>query len=95
MISLPCPKVGGSDVIISSALGAMLTAGDYDIVHFHALGPSLFSWLTRMISPAKVVVTCHGLDWQRAKWGKLARLSILLGEKIAVSSAHEMVVVSG
>ncbi|MHC5933315.1 glycosyltransferase family 4 protein [Nostoc sp.] len=95
VISLPCPKVGGSDVIISSALGAMLTAGDYDIVHFHALGPSLFSWLTRMISPAKVVVTCHGLDWQRAKWGKLARLSILLGEKIAVSSAHEMVVVSG
>jgi glycosyltransferase involved in cell wall biosynthesis len=94
VISLPCPKVGGSDVIISSALGAMLTFGDYDIVHFHALGPSLFSWLTRMISPAKIVVTCHGLDWKRAKWGKIARFSIKLGEKIAVSCAHEMVVVS-
>jgi glycosyltransferase involved in cell wall biosynthesis len=94
VISLPCPKVGGSDVIISSALGAMLTFGDYDIVHFHALGPSLFSWLTRMISPAKIVVTCHGLDWKRAKWGKMARFSIKLGEKIAVSCAHEMVVVS-
>ncbi len=94
VISLPCPKVGGSDVIISSALGAMLTFGDYDIVHFHALGPSLFSWLTRMISPAKIVVTCHGLDWKRAKWGKMARFSIRLGEKIAVSCADEMVVVS-
>ncbi len=94
VISLPCPRVGGLDVIISSALGAMLTSRDYDIVHFHALGPSLFTWLARMVSPAKVVVTCHGLDWQRAKWGKLARSSIFLGEKIAVSCAHEMVVVS-
>ncbi len=94
VVSLPCPKGGGLDVIISSALGAMLAAGNYDIVHFHALGPSLFSWLPRIISPAKIVVTCHGLDWQRAKWGKLARLSILLGEKVAAWCAHEMVVVS-
>lgn len=92
--SLPCPKTGGSDVVISSVLGAMLTAGKYDIVHFHALGPALFSWLPRIISPAKVVVTCHGLDWQRAKWGKLAKLSILMGEKVAVACSHEMVVVS-
>lgn len=92
--SLPCPKGGGSDVLISSALGAILTAGKYDIIHFHALGPALFSWLPRIISPAKVVVTCHGLDWQRAKWGKLAKLSILMGEKVAASCAHEIVVVS-
>ena len=92
--SLPSSGMGGSDVILSSALGAMFTAGKYDIIHFHALGPALFSWLPRIVSPAKVVVTCHGLDWQRAKWGKLAKLSILVGEKAAVSCAHEMVVVS-
>lgn len=93
-ISLPCPKIGGSDVIISSALGAMLAAGNYDVVHFHALGPALFSWLPRTLSSTKVVVTCHGLDWQRAKWGKLARSSILMGEKVGASCAHKMVVVS-
>ena len=92
--SLPCPKGGGADVLISSALGAMLTAGKYDIIHFHALGPALFSWLPRIISPAKVIVTCHGLDWQRAKWGKVAKLSILMGEQLAASCAHEIVVVS-
>ncbi len=95
IISLPCPKTGGLDALISSFLGAVLTiGGDYDIVHFHALGPALFSWIPRLFSSAKVVVTCHGLDWQRAKWGKLASSSILLGEKVAASCAHEIAVVS-
>jgi glycosyltransferase involved in cell wall biosynthesis len=95
VISLPSPKSGGWDAMISSALGAILTTGmQYDIIHFHALGPALFSWVPRLMSPAKVVVTCHGLDWQRAKWGKIAGHSILLGEKAAVACAHEMIVVS-
>lgn len=93
--SLPCSKITGLDVLVSSFLGAVLAAsGDYDIIHFHALGPALFSWLPRLISPAKVVVTCHGLDWQRAKWGRFASFLILLGEKVAVSCAHEIAVVS-
>jgi len=95
VVSLPCSKTSGLDVMSSSALAAILTSGKrYDIVHFHALGPALFSWMPRIISSAKVVVTCHGLDWQRDKWGKLASGSILLGEKAAVLCAHKMVVVS-
>jgi len=94
VISLPCPKIGGLDVVLSSALGALLTIKGYDIIHFHALGPALFSWVPRIFSPAKIVLTCHGLDWQRAKWGKLARLSILMGERIGVACADEVVVVS-
>jgi glycosyltransferase involved in cell wall biosynthesis len=43
----------------------------YDIVHFHALGPSLFSFLPRLVG-SRTVVTVHGLDWQREKWGRLA-----------------------
>lgn len=95
VIPLPSPLSGGLDAMMNSALGAILAIGmQYDIIHFHALGPALFSLLPRIISSAKVVVTCHGLDWQRAKWGKLAIRSILLGEKVAVSCAHEMIVVS-
>ena len=95
VISLPCSKNSGLDVMLSSALAAILVSGKhYDIVHFHALGPALFSWLPRITSFARVVVTCHGLDWQRDKWGKLASGSILLGEKAAVLYAHKMVVVS-
>jgi glycosyltransferase involved in cell wall biosynthesis len=43
----------------------------YDLVHFHALGPSVFSYLPRLRG-ASSVTTVHGLDWEREKWGKLA-----------------------
>jgi glycosyltransferase involved in cell wall biosynthesis len=95
VISLPCSSLRGTDAFTSAALGALLTLGDrYDIVHFHSLGPALFSWLPHVFSSAKVVVTCHGLDWQRAKWNKLASGLIWLGEKVAVNVADEIVVVS-
>jgi glycosyltransferase involved in cell wall biosynthesis len=66
----------------------------YDIVHFHALGPALFSWLPKFTSSAKVVVTCHGLDWRRAKWSKASSQLLQLGEKTAVNCAERLVVVS-
>ncbi len=43
----------------------------YDIVQFHALGPSVFAWAPRLRG-ARTVVTVHGLDWQREKWGRFA-----------------------
>ena len=36
----------------------------------------------------------HGLDHQRAKWGKLASTYIMLGEKCAVKFADEIIVLS-
>ncbi|MDD2752270.1 MAG: glycosyltransferase, partial [Candidatus Omnitrophica bacterium] len=38
-----------------------------DIVHYHCLGPSVFSFLPRIFGK-KVVVTIHALDWKRKKW---------------------------
>ncbi len=51
----------------------------YDLVHFHALGPATLSGLPR-IARKKTVVTVHGLDWNRAKWGHLARVYLKFGE---------------
>lgn len=44
-----------------------------DIVHYHALGPALFSFLPRLFGK-QTVVTVQGLDWKRKKWGRLASL---------------------
>jgi glycosyltransferase involved in cell wall biosynthesis len=44
-----------------------------DIVHYHALGPGLLAPLPRYLSRAKVVLTVHGLDNERAKWGRAAQ----------------------
>jgi glycosyltransferase involved in cell wall biosynthesis len=95
VISLPGVKMRGVDAFITSALGAIASsAQQYDIVHFHALGPSLFTVLPRIASTTKVIVTCQGLDWQRAKWGSFSSKLIYMGERAAVQFAHGIIVVS-
>jgi len=95
VISLPGLPLKGVDAFATSAIGAIAaSATKYDIIHFHALGPSLFTCLPRLVNTAKIVVTCQGLDWQRAKWGSFSTRVIQLGEKAAVRFAHGMVVVS-
>lgn len=67
--------------------------GRYDIFHFHAEGPCVMVWLPRLFRK-KIVVTVHGLDWQRAKWGNFASYVIKLGEKMAAKYADEIIVLS-
>jgi glycosyltransferase involved in cell wall biosynthesis len=95
VVAVPCPGYRGFDCVFSSALGAVLSSRQiYDIVHFHALVPALFTWLPKIASSAQIVVTCQGLDWQRDKWGKASSQLILLGEKAAVRFADSIIVVS-
>ncbi len=63
-----------------------------DVVHYHALGPALFSFIPRLAG-MKTVVTVQGLDWKRQKWGRIASTVLRLGERAAVRlPAHTMVV---
>jgi glycosyltransferase involved in cell wall biosynthesis len=95
VVSLPGSGRRGMDAFVTSAIGAMVASrADYDIIHFHALGPALFTCLPKLASSAKIVVTCQGLDWQRAKWGMLSSGTIRLGEQAAVKFADELIVVS-
>lgn len=63
------------------------------VVHIHAEGPAVMCWLPRLMGK-RVIVTIHGLDWQRAKWGKAAAAILKLGEKTAVRYADEIIVLS-
>ena len=74
-----------------STLEAMLRG--FDIVHFHALGPALFSALPRLTG-SKTVVTVHGLDWQREKWGKFAAWALRRCEGPSVKFPNRTIVVS-
>ncbi len=65
----------------------------YDVVHFHALGPSLFASLPRLTG-SKTVVTVHGLDWQREKWGKVAAWVLKQCERPAATFPNRTIVVS-
>jgi len=65
-----------------------------DVVHFHAEGPCAMLWLTKLFRK-KCIATIHGLDHQRAKWGKFASWYIRFGEKCAVKYADEIIVLDG
>ena len=68
-----------------------------DIVHIHAEGPCNFLGLLpkkEKRSGTKVIVTIHGLDWQRGKWGGFASRIIKRGERKAVKYADEIIVLS-
>ncbi|GAB4390516.1 MAG: glycosyltransferase family 4 protein [Thermodesulfovibrionales bacterium] len=64
-----------------------------DIVHFHAFGPSLFSFIPR-VAGRKVVVQGHGIEWRRSKWGLMGRLFLRMAEVPSVRLPHAVTVVS-
>ena len=74
-----------------STLDAMFS--NYDVVHYHCLGPALFSFFPRLAGK-KTVVTVQGLDWQRRKWGWIASHILRLGEAAAVALPNVTMVVS-
>ena len=50
-------------------------------------------WIPKLFRK-RVVVTIHGLDWQRSKWGGFASKYIKFGEKMAAKFADEIIVLS-
>ena len=95
LITVPTVERKGYAAVISSFFAALRSAfGKYDVVHIHAEGPAFFSFLPKLLGK-RVIVTVHGLDWQREKWnGGIASKFIHLGERSAVRFADEIIVLS-
>ena len=92
--SVPTVEKKGLAAMSSSFFAAIKAAfGKYDVVHFHAEGPCAMLLLPKLMGK-RCVATIHGLDHQRAKWGKFASKYIMLGEKCAVKFADEIIVLS-
>lgn len=73
---VPAPTIGTKhlDAIVHSGSSTLkAVAAHADIVHFHALGPGLVAPLPRFLSRSRVVLTVHGLDNGREKWGRAAQ----------------------
>lgn len=82
------------NAIVYSVLASIRAAfGSYDVVHFHAEGPSSMCFLPKLFGK-RVIVTIHGLDWQRSKWGGFATRFLKFGEKMAARYADEVIVLS-
>ena len=66
---------------------------DVDIVHVHAVGPSLFSIFPRLKGIPTVVQT-HGLEWKRDKWGFMGKTFFKLADYTAIYFPHKTTSVS-
>jgi len=94
LVSLPSLSTKHLDAISHTGICSLHAAArDADIVHYHAEGPALLSWLPRL-ARKKVVCTVHGQDWRRPKWGRGARTALRLGEWASVSFPHATICVS-
>ena len=66
---------------------------DYDVVHYHALGPSVFAFMAKW-RRRKVVIQSHGIEYQRAKWGSFASRVLKMMERISYNMGDVLTVVS-
>ena len=94
IVRLPTIRSKHLDTLVHTFFSTIhACVSDYDVVHFHTLGPSLFSWLPRMFGK-KTVVSVQGLDWQRKKWSWFARQVLRVGEWASARLPHKTIVVS-
>jgi glycosyltransferase involved in cell wall biosynthesis len=88
------PKSKGLEAIVHTFLGVLYAAIKRpDILHIQAIGPSLLVPLARALG-LKVVVTHHGPDYDRQKWGYLAKCMLKFGERFGMQFANARIVIS-
>ena len=62
-----------------------------DIVHFHGMGNAIFLPFLKPFG-VKSVVTIDGPDWERPKWGRLARAVLKMSAKLCVKHSNGLII---
>jgi glycosyltransferase involved in cell wall biosynthesis len=94
LIDLYSPKKKSLEAIIHTFLAIVYgKRKGFKYIHVHAIGPSLVIPFARLLG-LKVVMTHHGPDYDRQKWGIMAKTSLKLGEWCAAKFANEIIVIS-
>jgi glycosyltransferase involved in cell wall biosynthesis len=95
---IPTAPTKHLEALVHSGLStgvAMLPGRDRaDILHYHAIGPSVFTPLPRALTRRGVVLTIHGLDYDRDKWGLGARTALKSAGWISAHVPHATITVS-
>jgi glycosyltransferase involved in cell wall biosynthesis len=83
------------DAIVHSGVSTTAAIRErVDVIHYHAIGPGIPGALPRFASHAKVALTVHGRDGERAKWGRSARMVLSTAEWMSAKVPDATIVVS-
>ncbi|GAB5483449.1 MAG: glycosyltransferase family 4 protein [Parasphingorhabdus sp.] len=94
VVSVSSPVSVWQEAIVST-FNAIMEARrqGMDVIHIHAIGPALLAPLARLMG-LRVVVTHHGEDYKRAKWGRFPRFALKMGERFGLWFANHVIAVS-
>jgi len=94
LIDVSTPRRKSLEAIVHTARALMKARRlRPDIVHIHAIGPSLLTPMAKMLG-MKVVTTHHGPDYDRQKWGWLAKQTLRAGERMGALFSDRVIVIS-
>jgi len=94
LVSVFAPRRKSLEAIVHT-FASLIVARRYrpDVVHIHAIGPALLTPLARAMG-FRVVVTNHGPDYDRQKWGPMAKFVLRAGERLGNRFANEVIAIS-
>jgi glycosyltransferase involved in cell wall biosynthesis len=94
LIPLSCPKNKFLEAIVHTFKGVIKARKlKPAILHIHAIGPSLFTPLARILG-MKVVVTSHGPDYERKKWSLPAKMFLKFCERMGMTYANKIIAIA-
>lgn len=93
-IDLPSTKIKGFEPFCHSFISSIsVLLKKPDVVHYHNIGPALFSPIVKLRS-IPVVLTYHSPNYEHNKWGFLAKSLLKFSEKVALRTADKIVFVN-
>lgn len=88
------PRVKSLEAIVHTFLAVIRARRlNPDVLHIHAIGPTLLVPFARLLG-MKVVMTHHGFDYNRGKWGKMAKRLLRTGERWGLRRSSAVIVIS-
>jgi glycosyltransferase involved in cell wall biosynthesis len=93
LADVPTVYSRSAEAFVHTAMAAPRACLRHDIVHLHACGPALFTPIARALG-RRSVVTLHGRDWERDKWGATARAVLHTSARVGMRSANAVISVS-
>jgi glycosyltransferase involved in cell wall biosynthesis len=97
LISLPSIATKHFDAITHTFFACFdaIFFRDYDIIHFHSIGPSSLIWTIKLFKPGTpVLATFHAKCYEHRKWGSMAKDLLKMGEFVLNRTADKVITVS-
>lgn len=96
VLGMPSIATKNLDAITATFLGTMhILFSNYDIVHYHGIGPASLLWIVKFFKPGtRVVATFHSPDYNHKKWSSFARMYFHIGEWVSCHIPHKTIAIS-